>query len=236
MIIQHLKLFSNILKLNEFLNAVPCRWNTTLLKLDCVECPRRTFHRRYYLLIHLVALLVYCLQAVYTFGTKAEYLKLSRAELFLYQIGLLTNIAAHITLRACNKKADLICSYVNGVMNFQKAHNHLYNRNIQTPSLNEKFSLLCVYGLAAAGCSISVAYPTIVHWFNFCRPSLFGYWLLPECNQHLIQTAWVGIPVKLAVICFNIWMCAFGLINTALLLGAIMFVFCVFTMQKCIEL
>ncbi len=236
MIIRNFKLFSSILQFNEILNAVPCRWNTTFLKLDCVECPKRNRRRLYSLLLHLVALLIFCWQNMYNFGTKPEYLHLSRAELFLYRVGLLINIASHFTLHVCNVKADSICAYVNSLIDFQRRHNHLYNRNNQATILTDRFSLLIVYGLVAAGFIIPLAFPTVIHWFNVCRPSLLGYWLIPECNPSLKKIVSVGIVFKLVVMSFNVWMWLFCLINTAILVGTLLYTMCVVTTRKNIEL
>lgn len=236
MIIQNFKLFSKILQLNEVLNAVPCRWNTTLLKLDCVECPKRLLHRRYGLLLHLFAIILYCLQGIYAFGTKSEYPQLSQSELFLYRVGLLVNLNSHITLQTCNKKGDLICTYVNGLIKFQRRHNHLITRNTRRECLNDKLSLLLVYNIVAASLIISLAFPTVLHMFNCCKPSLLGYWLIPECNSNFPNVSAVDILFKFVVMTFNIWMWAFCFVNAGILLGAVLYTMCVVSMRKSIEL
>ncbi len=236
MFIQNFKVFSKIVQLNDILNAVPYHWNTALLKLDCVECPKRRTQRYICLLLHFVALLIYCLQGVVTFGTNPEYLKLSPAELFFYWLALLLNVGSHISLHVCNIKADSICAYINGLISFQSRHDNLHGRNVRKNTSDDRFTILLVYNLVAATCIIPLAFPTVLHWFNCCRPSLLGYWLISECNPSLSQNAVVSILSKVAVFAFNVWIWAFCFVNKGILVGAILYTMCVVTMRKSIEL
>lgn len=233
MILQNFKLFVKVVKANETFNAVRYSWNPSSQSLTSKESLKKKRYRRRFLFLHAALFLVFSLQNSSKFRAKvnASHLDISGADLFLYWQGLFVIGVSHITLHSCNHNAESICAYINGLISFQRKHSQLCN---QTKS--NKMAMILVHLFRLSSYTFPLFYPTVLHWFNSCKPSLVGYWLLSECNASPNSNILIQVPLKLLITLVNVWMWVFVFPNDALIICIVLFLMAVNTVRQAIEL
>lgn len=91
------------------------------------------------------------------------------------------------------QKTAIVMLYINGVLRFHREH-QIQNptSDLRRRTLIEKLNMLCAAGVFIT----SIIFPPLffygLHWTNPCKPSLIGFWLLPECSQICpIENIWL---------------------------------------------
>ncbi len=248
-------LLTKMLASNLGLFVTICQRRTPLNPLQChIHFPSRvpilTPRRSYFdisvqrkLFLHLFLILVFGLQGSNHFMTEVLRRNLASADAFLHAAGLLLHIMAHTSLQWSNFKADSICLYINGLLQYLHKYKVFADNSRASNSTKQaKLRVLLVYGILAAGLVNPIIYPVGLHWSNACKPSLLGYWMLPECMNEgsqiktAMQSASLGIPLKICVYLVNIYVWAFGYVNVNWFACVVLFIMCASSMRECIKM
>lgn len=119
------------------------------------------------------------------------------------------------------ERAEKLFDFINGIIEFSEKYQdeiQSYAATTKT-TLLEKISTGYSFGLFPALFFTPINFYYGIHWESPCKPSLAGYWLLPECsaltwNSVLIQGSlqnYLGIGFKFRIFLFNQWAMSFGL-------------------------
>lgn len=93
------------------------------------------------------------------------------------------------------KKDSTVMLYVNGVFQFLRRQNRFQVLELKR-TLIELLNIVCALGIFVTGLFIPIMLSFGLHWTNPCKPSLIGYWLLPECFNIVsprFEDPWVGV-------------------------------------------
>lgn len=88
-----------------------------------------------------------------------------------------------------------IILYTNGLMDF--INKHLRWRTHDNNGLIEQLNIVFACGTWFTSVLLPPAIVFVFHWSNPCKVSLFGYWVIPECNG--VISAWANFPIKCLV-------------------------------------
>lgn len=94
-------------------------------------------------------------------------------------------------------RCDDMATLVNGILQFSQSTT-LYWRD-KDRRFTENINILCTLFAPFLLLFMAIGYVFGLHWFNPCKPTLVGYWLL--CSLE----SWYGYLVTAVVLVFNFW-------------------------------
>lgn len=156
---------------------------------------------------HFLYVLLLAAQLAHLFRTTSNW---ANSDLLIALINLLVSALAHLYLRVCLNKAEIVTQYLNGVLTMARS---LQPEEAKKRKLNvgEKLNMLLIkFGAVssiAAGALVAIG----LHWKEPCKPCLAGYWLLPECNG--LELNWiVSWTAKIIVMLINMTLFWLGIV------------------------
>lgn len=252
MIIEHSTVFGNILWTAESLNGVLFHWNRKKHRLSLHKTKKAYYSLLKLFLIQGIILAVLIIQGHPKFQSTHLQETFDFTDYFLYSICVLCNISNYCTALALFKYRECICHYINGLAQFHSIYSK-HSNSSKGKNVSQKLTLQnmlfwgAIFGLFFTCYLLPVAYAYPLHWMNPCKPSLSGYWLLPECHKfegslfkysenvssQLFEQIF-GILLKIIIMMINHWLWAFGC-NAAILAIGGMMLMCTMTMVECID-
>lgn len=234
MFIKHLKLFERGFQLSKFLGGVCIQWNKKQKVLFIPENhqkQRKSNCRKVYL--HGLLTTVFMVQGFYNFHLFNAENKFTWADKFLWGMVVIFMVTGNLWVRVTRKHESTIILYINGLLGFEKAYLKK-STNTKIPAL-ASMNLFLGYSEYITFIVLPPVFLYGVHFQNICKPTIVGYWILPECynNAHTdLLAAVVARLLKLFVLATNHWMLAFGL-NIAGLVGCGLMILCILSIIEC---
>lgn len=119
--------------------------------------------------------------------------------------------------------------YLNNLFQFQEKYTRSYfqvDPNFCKNSLTEFLNLSFVPMLLISCSVFPPVYVLGLHWYKPCKPSLIGYFILPECFNSQTHEVWnilhtiFAVSSKFTISLMNIWLWWFGLFGTVFIFNA----------------
>lgn len=245
MITEYPRIFSKICKISESLKGFLCYWDSQNGKMYLKNSlkDRHIFLHR--LSVYGLVIATLFLQGSSHFQSELVQKRLTFTDQFLYAFGLLCHLSDFVGLVACYQNRVYIYLYVNGLVRFHAQHN--YRQSQQTNhgpayvSIRKLLYCSCIFAMFITWFALPIMYSYGLHWINPCKPSLAGYWLLPECHFRLHEKFGNGLLIgvldttlKVVIMLANHWIWVFGTNNAILTLGGLLLM-CTVSLKECIE-
>lgn len=228
MLPEHLPFFRHIFWVaGQFHHSVPISWSPKTNQVTTGEIRVQRISSLIKQILHFVSQVVFLAQCLESLWKG----KLTFFDKLICGVGAVGLLATFVSLRALNRESTVLCLYVNGLLNVQKRFSVL--------SRPDKLSLICRLNLLSAywfyvtifGFPVMFVYG--FHWTEPCKPTLIGYWVLPECNQLFSNCG--DFLWKLMVFGFNHWLWSFGMVALFLGISGVQ-ILCTMTLQKSLNM
>lgn len=210
MLLRHTHMLKFFTALISKLNVANIIWDTKNQKLKLHHSlPKQNLYSIYIkLYMHTILVLVVAIQTFH-FIIKPSSQKVSISDKFLYSVSLVMLVPTNFQLWSCNKLPSLHCLYVNGVYQISHFYQQFSKlRKKRKYSLLEKLNLCCVYAIMPSAHIFPIGYLYGLHWFSPCKPSIVGYFFIPECNIQIHGNAnvpFLNLFIKLLIFLINHW-------------------------------
>lgn len=160
-------------------------------------------------LLHTTATISYVIGGTYHFLVESSN-DIKWIDVFLFANGFINIGWGTFCLNALRKHVNEICSFVNS-LEFELDTSIIYTKT----TVLEYIVLLYCKQMPLSGITIPFAFIYGFHYFQPCRPSISGYFLIPEClsvDNSLAYFGTIGAKLgKLLVFLWNHWAWTTGL-------------------------
>lgn len=210
------------------LGGIPLKWNNEKQRLVFRSNDTTGLTSKRKLYIQYSVLSVLFSQGLYSFYLNSTSHRLSFTDNMVYGLvlfALFTGITVEVSSAY---KASSQFQYINGILEFSKN----IKRSLRNKSIVKKmnFALAANMPPATALAPFLVVYG--LHWFSPCKPSLAGYFLIPECSpaNKPFENTVLNFGIKMIIFMCNHWSWAMAMFSCAycnccfLVLGAQSFV------------
>lgn len=234
----HYKFLSLAFKLANHLNSVVIKWDPkaqrmllnhshTIQKRDKQRC---TIFRAF-TCVFLVGVVISLAWGI--FRVKDT---LNLILLFLSLIGSITGYCYHSVL---HRNAHDFCVFANGL----HAISHKLKQNRTKRDTTALLHEIAAYMLLISAILYAPTFAYAFHFQNPCKPSLMGYWLLPECwiKTCSFSTKPTNAVVqaiyhfqKMILLTANYWLVSFGVNAGPLAVGYLMLL-CTVSLKQCLK-
>lgn len=214
-ILHNLGIFERIYKTARFLKVLDFTWNPVTKQMEPGKDPSYTKAVSRKCHLHFFFVLGLTLQAIFV----PEHLPYATSvtEKLVGMSNLMFNLFAHIFLEVLTRKSGDAIRFMNGTLKAASATpTFLVRRESVKLSLVERVNILFVYVNWITVIFSGVLIVFGFHWMEPCKPSLVGYWLLPQCQtgtSSILETV-----LKFILFCWNCWM-----VYVAASIGAFLF-------------
>lgn len=226
------KLLHLTMGLAKQLNSVIIRWDQNSKQMNVSSSSNEYKSLRYKRWLHYSLSFIYITAGLVSLSFTNEKIKSSEVlqTTLLFCMGGIGCIGGCLHQTVLWKNAYDVCVFVNGIMTLPQTTLAKGSKHNVFLALNQAVS----YGLII---SVVIFLPTFVFGFHLitpCKPSLMGYWLLPECWSTKIPTV-NNNPIyflpKLFIMLVNYWIIAFGL-NAGCFAASFLMILCTIKLQE----
>lgn len=222
---------------NQF-NSVLIKWDPKAQRMSVSSSYAYQKSMKYKRLLHDAFTFVHVAGGVFSLALGAVDVK-NTSNLILLFLSLITSITGYNFQSVLQRNAHEFCVFVNGLGILSKnLKSNPTKLNLLT-ALNEIVAYMLLL-------SAILHVPTIVfgfHFLNPCKPSLMGYWLLPQCWSTQCSSAKnvtntllsvVALFQKILLLVTNYWMVGFGINAGPLAVGYLM-ILCTVSLHDCLN-
>lgn len=169
--------------------------------------------------------------------------QLSKNDGFVFAVAVLCLLTAHPFVRACKANASSICIYINSVLALPNKHSAFkLNFKRQKSSFLDKLNIVVAYSSFTHAFLMPILLVFGIHWQNPCKPSIAGYWMLPQCSNtsswyhvKFLGSWYLRATLKTLLLTANYMLSAFSYHTTGFSYSCIM-VLPTISMRKYIEM
>ncbi len=242
MILQNISLFSLTVRIAQSLGSILLRWNIKTQKMNLVSnYSHKNKKLKQKLVIQAVLLLIMAFQGIFLMPAFQQTKSYNFIVKIVYGFGLVI-FSTHFQVQVCLRQATNICLYVNGILQFQTKYRNIATNGISGPmftrplSLIERMNVFYAYAYCPSMLCLPIAYIYGLHWMDPCKPSIIGYWLIPECGTYWNSGNWIwSFSGKLVVFVINHWTWSFSLNVSTLVICGIQ-ILCTLSLRGFIEM
>lgn len=235
MITEYPKLFGYLCQTNN--SGVLYRWNQQSKRMTLVKSPKARRMLLMKLCIHSIVIATLFVQGIATIESAYFNRNLTFADKIIYGCAVILTSCQHLSLWAFYIQAEYMTLYVNGVLDFHARYGKPANEN-KAQGLLHKIRWFLVTSLAMTPMVLPIGFAYGIHWGNPCKPSLVGYWALPECTggntNDEVTSIWNQI-LKQILLLANWWYWFLGTASASFGTGGLQ-IMCTLSLGDCIKM
>lgn len=203
-LVQNPKLFSYFCSLLSRVGIIPIKFQSAAKKTELNAKPglRTNWNTR----LHAIFVAIMIIQGF----LQDTNLSLEGVHLWL---GVLIHIFSRVFMQEQEKKGHEIAHFCNSLFQFDEANRASQLQQNRAP-FRLKLIMMMVYCIVISTLGIPLGFVYGLHWFNPCKVSLVGYWLIPECQLFNLSFIKSNLSIKLVIMLVNHWMASLS-INSA---------------------
>lgn len=213
MILQvHFRHFELNCLLGNIFQALPFRWNGNSKQFELIHDSKSKMKLKAKYHLHTLFVGIMGAQLLH------DWRWIDPSTQLLISFSLFLVLAENLYTGICIRHKRSICQFTNSIL---KCANPLRKREQrQEFTLLERLNIRFAQYVTVAGISVGVVFAAGFHFRNPCKPSLVGYWLLPQCNsfEH-VGSSLIRRLMWFMVVVMNWWFINFSSVSTIFLVS-----------------
>ncbi len=211
-LLDHLNTFRMICYIPFKLRCTPLEFHHNSAVMQAKDTSLVNVNRNLY--IQFLIYILVPLQGIQCFYLNPQNYNLTYFNKITYGLVLVGLCAAINNQISCVRKWSLQCCYVNGVVQLSKLTKKVSGSKSSPSTLITKLDLAFAKTLTPNIAAYPVFFVFGLHWLSPCKPSLAGYFIIPECTTNFqsgYENSLSNILVKFVICLMNSWSWTAGL-------------------------